>query len=659
MNPAQRKLVARIRHLHAAGEPLNIQAIRARHPGLLEAVYAIKPFWGWKQALEASGIRYSQIRTKHSESVQCLLCGQKFRVLYNHIRTHNMRIEDYLAEFPGRSIASDTYRDIEQCCRKKAAIPHWEKNWNPEYVLDRLFEYHTRGVRLYTGNMRKVENSIVVRVIKYFKKWNTALLAIGLDPQPVIARKTAKWDRESIIQAISKLQAHGKEVNFAAVLEYDKSLAYAAYRCFNGYPNALKACGLDPAKIVKFKRLWKYRSKSDVINAICRRKIEGKPLSYIGMEHGEHRDGFLVKKASDLFGTWRAAIEAAGFDYENIRVKGERYRTRVDVIKGIQQRHGAGLPLTRTGMIWGPNRDRILYRDALRHFSSWWSALRVAVRGKLPDRFQLLRHYPTKESVIDALRTRHRTGLPVTAKEMMVGQHRAPSLCRYARRYYGTLITALKRAEIMNAPVRPPGGKYPNKTAVLREIRRRFKQGMPLTATISVSRCSHADKALYKKGQKYFGQWKSAVQAAGIDYSFVLKQKRTYSSKESVMAEIARRYKSGLAVNISALTIGPDRDVELLDTARSEFGTWGNACRNAGIDYDAILNLRRKYPTKKSIIQEIRRRKSAGLSIKASDVNSGPHSDTGLKNGALREFGLWANALQATGIRRVHLASLQ
>ena len=51
----QRKLTSQIRRLFARGEPLNICAVKRNHPELVKAVYEIKPFWGWKRALEAAG----------------------------------------------------------------------------------------------------------------------------------------------------------------------------------------------------------------------------------------------------------------------------------------------------------------------------------------------------------------------------------------------------------------------------------------------------------------------------------------------------------------------------------------------------------------------------------------------------------------------------
>ena len=51
----QRELTRRIRGVFEHGEPLNICAVKRNHPELMKAVYEIKPFWGWKRALEAAG----------------------------------------------------------------------------------------------------------------------------------------------------------------------------------------------------------------------------------------------------------------------------------------------------------------------------------------------------------------------------------------------------------------------------------------------------------------------------------------------------------------------------------------------------------------------------------------------------------------------------
>jgi hypothetical protein len=228
----------------------------------------------------------------------------------------------------------------------------------------------------------------------------------------------------------------------------------------------------------------------------------------------------------------------------------------------------------------------------------------------------------------------------VTPQGLTRGNNRDKTLYVTARRYYGSFATALKKAGITDVVVRDPAGKYPNRQAVLREIRKRFSQGLPLASAVATSSSRHGDRSLYLKAKKLFGRWESAVRAAGIDYSVVLKQRRRYPSKEAVIAEIVRRHGAGITVSSNGVLLGAHQDVALFTTARKEFGSWPNACRIAGLDYDAILKKRRKYPTKESILEEIRRRTAAADS----------HRDQGLHESAVKEFGSWGNALREAGV---------
>lgn len=53
---AKQKIIRKIRSLYVKREPLNASAAKRNHPELLKAVYGIRRFWGWEQALEDVGM---------------------------------------------------------------------------------------------------------------------------------------------------------------------------------------------------------------------------------------------------------------------------------------------------------------------------------------------------------------------------------------------------------------------------------------------------------------------------------------------------------------------------------------------------------------------------------------------------------------------------
>ncbi len=77
--PAQNRIIREIQRLHARRAPLNLPAIKRSHSELIERVYALRPFWGWKRALEDAGLDYAQINVELRDYVDCKICGRDFR----------------------------------------------------------------------------------------------------------------------------------------------------------------------------------------------------------------------------------------------------------------------------------------------------------------------------------------------------------------------------------------------------------------------------------------------------------------------------------------------------------------------------------------------------------------------------------------------------
>jgi len=121
-------------------------------------------------------------------------------------------------------------------------------------------------------------------------------------------------------------------------------------------------------------------------------------------------------------------------------------------------------------------------------------------------------------------------------------------------------------------------------------------------------------------------------------------------SKQRIIDTIKDMQKQG--VDISASNIS--RNYIPLFTAscsRRYFGSWGNAVRTAGIDYDKILEAgkeRRRDKltkwTKETVLEEIRKAQSKNLLTTYRDRLA-------LYSAARREYGSWKQALEIAGYR--------
>ena len=129
-----RDVVRKVCLLHRQGVPLNITAVKRDHPELIERVYSIKPFWGWRRALNTAGIDYAHIRVRLEEAVVCLLCGRWFRNLGSHLHAiHETTADEYRDEFPDAEVMCEAMRADLRFYRYseiKLRMPHWEPIWS-------------------------------------------------------------------------------------------------------------------------------------------------------------------------------------------------------------------------------------------------------------------------------------------------------------------------------------------------------------------------------------------------------------------------------------------------------------------------------------------------------------------------------------------------
>jgi hypothetical protein len=91
----------------------------------------------------------------------------------------------------------------------------------------------------------------------------------------------------------------------------------------------------------------------------------------------------------------------------------------------------------------------------------------------------------------------------------------------------------------------------------------------------------HRDRVLHESAGKYFGPWRSALKAAGLDAARVLARPRRYPDGNAVIAEIQRRAAARLPLKYAGLRTGEHRDRVLHESAGKRFGSWSAALKAA------------------------------------------------------------------------------
>ena len=126
-----------------------------------------------------------------------------------------------------------------------------------------------------------------------------------------------RWTRPAIIQEIHDLHAAGESLKTRNMqhLGYGGMLA-AAYRdrSLGSWRAAVEAAGLQYEEVAPRHRKW---TRSRIVATITQLHQQGKDLSYSAVKQ-HHPYLLAAARRSDNFGSWQAAIEAAGLDYEQV-----------------------------------------------------------------------------------------------------------------------------------------------------------------------------------------------------------------------------------------------------------------------------------------------------------------------------------------------------
>jgi hypothetical protein len=663
MSSLRSRTVREIRRLHGAGEPLNISAVKRDHPELLASAFSVKPFLGWRGAIEAAGLDYRQIRVHLEPYVQCELCGEYLLALASHLTVkHGTGGADYLIDYPDARLVSEELSARMRIAhrrrrRRGGRFRDWEPVMTPEYVLDRMWVCYQAGLPMNFTAVAAYELSMLKHASEFFGCWDAALERLWLNPKQIrLLSPSYAWTRLELLSAIKKRQGRGAPLSYRTVKRDDPHLIYGATRLYGNWRGAVIAAGIDYEPVRAVNPRIKFLTGRDVVLAIRRRKRrkQGLSLAAVRARNGtEDSDRPLFHAATRHFGGWAQAVQAAGFDYGKLRTpphrKPRKYPAAEDVTTEIKRRKRKGLPLNTVGVNGnGAGADRCLYASAVRDFGAWRAAIEAAGLDIAKIGRCAPSPYASRTDVLGEIRRRKREDLPLSQVGLCRGKHRDCSLINSGTRLFGAWRAAIEAAGLDYDEVllTTSGRKYPTHESVLRAIRARRRAGLPLNA-VGVCHREEPDQRLYSWAGRYFGSWTAALTAAGLDPAGTKSCWRKYSSAESVLREIRRRHRCGAPLNAKAVRAGQHADCPLHYAAQLEFGAWAAALTAAELPH---AQSRRKYPDRNSVIKALRSRKRAGLPVSGSAVCRGESRDSGLVYAGRKEFGNWVKAREAAGV---------
>jgi len=295
--------------------------------------------------------------------------------------------------------------------------------------------------------------------------------------------RSSKWTEEKVIAELRRLHRELVRITVPALREQGHDGLVSAAQMFGGLPTMRHKAGIPEPLPLPFNRSsW---DEDRVTSEILQRHSRRESLA------SSKVPASLNGAARKYFGSWQNAIEAAGLNYDDVRlVRRWDAEAIVDELRTLRRKQPN---LTRGELHHLPVGAAILI-----HFDGLDEALSAARIDNWP-RWGAQPH-PAREEALELLRQRHQAGLSLRRKDIVRDDHR---LEWAVLRHFPSFRAAFAAARLPNPFPRRRWGRED----VLRELRARLKQGRSTAA-------NDLAEGVYKAARRLFGSWDSAVSAA-------------------------------------------------------------------------------------------------------------------------------------------------
>lgn len=276
------KVIATIRQLHEAGEKINSNRAQLHHHPLYLA--ACNYIGSWPKAIRAAGFRYKDIRITERKP--------------------------------------------------------WK--WSKDAVIAGIKTLHQTEGKLNSNHVQRHHHQLYGAALRFFGSWGGAVEAADFSYDLVRVRELRSWNKAKVVKAVVFRKSQGKSLVGSIVDEEDRGLYQAARRYFgrSGWRKALRLAGIDP-RTADSRVVW---SKTRVVEEILLLHGNGTPLySYYLMKHGREA---LHSIGCKLFGSWKKAIRAAGLDYSKVRASRHKWWNKKRICAEIKRLEKRGVRLS-------------------------------------------------------------------------------------------------------------------------------------------------------------------------------------------------------------------------------------------------------------------------------------------------------------------------
>ncbi len=242
-------------------------------------------------------------------------------------------------------------------------------------------------------------------------------------------RRRSGWNKDKIVKQVQELDEAGEDLSYNSMANKHQGLLAAANYHFGSWGKAVEAAGLDYDRDVRKIPKW---TRERIIETIREAHAAGEDLSWTNVTRNKEYSALAYAAIRDnQFGSWDAALEAAGVDPAEVR----RYESWDEdkIIRRIKKRHKAGKPLNSKAM---QDQDSKLFNAALNYFDGWDRALQAA--GIDPEEVYKRRRW-SKEIIRQEIKELNAEGEDLAAPNM---RENHSSLYSAACKYFGSWTAA-------------------------------------------------------------------------------------------------------------------------------------------------------------------------------------------------------------------------
>nr|AUN36436.1 histone protein [uncultured bacterium] len=187
--------------------------------------------------------------------------------------------------------------------------------WTRKSIIAEINRLHDAGEQLNYSAAEGNHLNLVRAAAWHYGTWRHAVESAGVNYESL--SRYQRWNKARIVERINELHKQEQDLSWRAVsTEVDPPLAAAALRVngFKSWREALAAAGIDVEKTARYQ----YWDEAKVIKAIRARKRAGEPMSSKSLQKS---DQCLFCAARRRFGSWDAALAAAGLNVDKIRLR--------------------------------------------------------------------------------------------------------------------------------------------------------------------------------------------------------------------------------------------------------------------------------------------------------------------------------------------------